>query len=100
MITESGVVVGTYTRINDCPCHGWQEKHLRRTHSLTPPDTGANASAEEAEEALDDADVKVNNIINSFRLQPTSFDKKGYLVYLKGKLPRAPRVTHHGTSRR
>ncbi|CRK12481.1 hypothetical protein VD0002_g6252 [Verticillium dahliae] len=46
--------------------------------------TGANASAEEAEEALDDDVVKVNNIVNSFRLQSTSFDKKGYLSYLKG----------------
>lgn len=48
-------------------------------------DTGANASAEEAEEALDDAAVKVNNIVHTFRLQNTSFDKKGYLTYLKGK---------------
>ncbi|CRK19170.1 hypothetical protein BN1708_017729, partial [Verticillium longisporum] len=39
---------------------------------------------EEAEEALDDDVVKVNNIVNSFRLQSTSFDKKGYLSYLKG----------------
>jgi hypothetical protein len=47
-------------------------------------DIGANASAEEAEEALDDQEVKVNNIIHSFRLQSTQFDKKGYLTYLKG----------------
>ncbi|KAM0334403.1 hypothetical protein ACHAQA_001429 [Verticillium albo-atrum] len=46
--------------------------------------TGANASAEEAEEAMDDDVVKVNNIVNSFRLQSTSFDKKSYLSYLKG----------------
>ncbi len=54
---------------------------------LTHPslaDTGANASAEEADEDLEDTAVKVNNIVNSFRLQSTSFDKKGYLVYLKG----------------
>jgi adenylate cyclase class IV len=50
-------------------------------------DTGANASAEEAEEALEDAEVKVNNIVNSFRLQSTSFDKKSYLTYLKGNPP-------------
>ncbi|KAG7290395.1 hypothetical protein NEMBOFW57_000395 [Staphylotrichum longicolle] len=47
-------------------------------------DIGANASAEEAEEALEDTAVKVNNIVHSFRLQSTSFDKKGYLAYLKG----------------
>lgn len=47
-------------------------------------DIGANASAEEAEEAMEDAAVKVNNIVHSFRLQSTSFDKKSYLAYLKG----------------
>jgi len=48
-------------------------------------DTGANASAEEAEEALEDTAVKVNNVVHSFRLQSTSFDRKSYLTYLKGK---------------
>ncbi|KAK3902654.1 Mss4-like protein [Staphylotrichum tortipilum] len=47
-------------------------------------DTGANASAEEAEDALEDGEQKVNNVVNSFRLQSTSFDKKSYLAYLKG----------------
>ncbi|KAK3946972.1 Mss4-like protein [Pseudoneurospora amorphoporcata] len=47
-------------------------------------DIGANASAEEGEEALEDQVVKVNNIVHSFRLQSTSFDKKSYLTYLKG----------------
>ncbi|KAK3401080.1 Mss4-like protein [Sordaria brevicollis] len=47
-------------------------------------DIGANASAEEQEEALEDGAVKVNNVVHSFRLQSTQFDKKGYLVYLKG----------------
>ncbi|KAI1313622.1 Mss4-like protein [Xylaria venustula] len=47
-------------------------------------DTGANASAEEADEGLEDAAQKVNNIVHSFRLQPTSFDKASYGAYLKG----------------
>ncbi|KAI0435108.1 translationally controlled tumor-associated [Xylaria sp. FL1042] len=47
-------------------------------------DTGANASAEEADEGTDDTAVKVNNIVHSFRLQPTSFDKASYGSYLKG----------------
>ncbi|KAK4052090.1 hypothetical protein OIV83_002384 [Microbotryomycetes sp. JL201] len=47
-------------------------------------DIGANASAEEASEALEDGDVQVNNIVNSFRLSPTSFDKKSFMVYIKG----------------
>jgi hypothetical protein len=47
-------------------------------------DIGANASAEEAEEGVEDQEIKVNNIVNSFRLQSTQFDKKSYLTYLKG----------------
>ncbi|KAF3940123.1 hypothetical protein ABW19_dt0209158 [Dactylella cylindrospora] len=47
-------------------------------------DIGANASAEEAEESLEDGTINVNNVVYSFRLQSTSFDKKSYLTYLKG----------------
>ncbi|KAI1073349.1 translationally controlled tumor protein, partial [Whalleya microplaca] len=46
-------------------------------------DTGANASAEEADEGTEDAAQKVNNIVHSFRLQQTSFDKASYLSHLK-----------------
>lgn len=49
-------------------------------------DIGANASAEEADEGTDDAAQKVNNIVHSFRLQPTSFDKASYGAYLKGAI--------------
>ncbi len=47
-------------------------------------DTGANASAEEADEGVEDGAVQVNNVVNSFRLNQTSFDKKSYLSHLKG----------------
>ncbi|EGG03731.1 uncharacterized protein MELLADRAFT_44401 [Melampsora larici-populina 98AG31] len=47
-------------------------------------DIGANASAEEQAEALEDGAVTVNSLIHTFRLQATSFDKKSYLTYLKG----------------
>ncbi|KAJ3736309.1 translationally controlled tumor-associated [Lentinula guzmanii] len=46
-------------------------------------DIGANPSAEDADEALEDGATQVNNIVHSFRLQSTSFDKKSYLTYLK-----------------
>jgi hypothetical protein len=49
---------------------------------------GANPSAEEADEGLEDGMETVNNIIYSMRLQPTSFDKKTYLTYLKGYMKR------------
>ncbi|KAF8951922.1 hypothetical protein BGZ52_009102 [Haplosporangium bisporale] len=47
-------------------------------------DIGANASAEEADEVLEDGVNTVNNVVYSFRLQSSSFDKKSYGVYLKG----------------
>ncbi|CAM1510349.1 Fc.00g006840.m01.CDS01 [Cosmosporella sp. VM-42] len=47
-------------------------------------DIGANASAEEADEGVEDETIKVNNIVHSFRLQSTQFDKKSFLTYLKG----------------
>ncbi|KDR83697.1 hypothetical protein GALMADRAFT_236035 [Galerina marginata CBS 339.88] len=47
-------------------------------------DIGANPSAEEQEEALEEGATQVNNVVHSFRLASTSFDKKSYLTYLKG----------------
>ncbi|KAI0638182.1 translationally controlled tumor-associated [Trametes polyzona] len=47
-------------------------------------DIGANPSAEEQEEALEEGATQVNNVVYSFRLQSTQFDKKSYLTYLKG----------------
>ncbi|KAF9904760.1 hypothetical protein EC991_002330 [Linnemannia zychae] len=49
-------------------------------------DIGANASAEEAAEDLEDGVSVVNNVVYSFRLQSTNFDKKGYTTYIKGYL--------------
>jgi len=46
-------------------------------------DIGANPSAEEVEEAMEDGAKQVNNVVHSFRLQPTNFDKKSYLAHLK-----------------
>ncbi|KAJ7283604.1 Mss4-like protein [Mycena rebaudengoi] len=47
-------------------------------------DIGANPSAEEQDEALEEGAVSVNNVVHSFRLQSTQFDKKSFLTYLKG----------------
>jgi hypothetical protein len=46
-------------------------------------DIGANPSAEDAEETLEEGSEQINNVVYSFRLQQTSFDKKSYLTYLK-----------------
>lgn len=64
--------------------------HLRE-HECTELDSGANPSAEEGDEALEDGATQVNNIVYSFRLQSTSFDKKSFLTYLKvSRLPLQP----------
>ncbi|CAO3646866.1 unnamed protein product [Cunninghamella blakesleeana] len=47
-------------------------------------DIGANPSAEEADEGLEEGMETVNNVVYSFRLQPTNFDKKTYMGYIKG----------------
>ncbi|TID17997.1 putative translationally-controlled tumor protein [Venturia nashicola] len=47
-------------------------------------DIGANASAEEAGEDVEDTAQTVIDVVHSFRLNETQFDKKGYLSYLKG----------------
>ncbi|RHZ75855.1 hypothetical protein Glove_209g105 [Diversispora epigaea] len=47
-------------------------------------DIGANPSAEEAQESLEEGAIQVNNVVHAFRLQETSFDKKSYQTYLKG----------------
>ncbi|CAD6564599.1 MAG: hypothetical protein CYPHOPRED_004111 [Cyphobasidiales sp. Tagirdzhanova-0007] len=47
-------------------------------------DIGANASAEETQEALEEGAVQVINLVKSGNLQSTQFDKKSFLTYLKG----------------
>ena len=56
---------------------------LRTLQNLTFPCAGANPSAEEADEGVEDGAITINNVVHSFRLQSTSFDKKSYLTYLK-----------------
>lgn len=46
-------------------------------------DIGANPSAEDADDDLDEDVQIVNNIVYSFNLQPTSFSKKAFMVYIK-----------------
>lgn len=54
------------------------------SQNLTPIRAlGANPSSEEQDDALEEGAITVNNVVHSFRLQTTSFDKKSYLTYLK-----------------
>lgn len=53
-------------------------------------DIGANPSAEEAQEDTDDQAQTVIDVVHSFRLNETSFDKKSYLTHLKSKATRIP----------
>ncbi|PVG03675.1 translationally controlled tumor-associated [Serendipita vermifera] len=62
-------------------------------------DIGANPSAEEAGEQLEDGAKTVNNVVHSFRLQSTTFDKKSYLTYLKGYMKEVKKkLTENGAS--
>ncbi|KAJ4346165.1 hypothetical protein N0V95_005629 [Ascochyta clinopodiicola] len=62
-------------------------------------DTGANASAEEAEEGADDQLETRIDVVYSFRLNETGFDKKGYLTYLKGYMKAVKaKLTEKGAS--
>ncbi|EPY51562.1 translationally controlled tumor protein [Schizosaccharomyces cryophilus OY26] len=47
-------------------------------------DIGANPSAEDGADATEEGTETVNNLVYSFRLNPTSFDKKSYMSYIKG----------------
>ncbi|SCU86287.1 LAMI_0D01310g1_1 [Lachancea mirantina] len=48
-------------------------------------DIGANPSAEGGDEdGAEDGSEVVNNVVHSFRLQQTAFDKKSFLTYIKG----------------
>jgi len=44
---------------------------------------GANPSAEEASEGVDESSVSGCNVVLANRLVETAFDKKGYMVYIK-----------------
>jgi hypothetical protein len=46
-------------------------------------DIGANPSAEEADEGTEDNTTTVLDVVHSFRLNETQFDKKQYLSHLK-----------------
>ena len=46
-------------------------------------DTGANASAEEGGDDVDDNKETKIDVVHSFRLNETQFDKKAYLGHLK-----------------
>lgn len=53
-------------------------------------DIGANPSAEEADEGVDESSQTVIDVVHSFRLNETSFDKKSYLSHLKStSIPQA-----------
>lgn len=49
-------------------------------------DIGANPSAEDQDDALEEGATQVNNVAYSFRLQSTQFDKKSFLTYLKVRI--------------
>ncbi|KAK4156028.1 Mss4-like protein [Chaetomidium leptoderma] len=83
IITDDEIISDSYD-IKEVDGVAYEADCAMITEAGVQVDTGANASAEEASEEFEDTAVKVNNIVHSFRLQSTSFDKKSYLAYLKG----------------
>ncbi|EFQ27121.1 hypothetical protein CGRA01v4_07568 [Colletotrichum graminicola] len=83
IITDDEIISDSYD-LKDIDGIVYEADCAMITEGAVQIDTGANASAEEADEGVEDTEVKVNNIVHSFRLQSTQFDKKGYLTYLKG----------------
>lgn len=63
-----------------------------------PTDTGANASAEEADEGTEDGVQKVNNIIHSFQLTEMPMDKAGYKAHVKCTFSDMPYPTMRATA--
>ena len=59
-------------------------------------DIGANASAEGGDEDADDQAQTVIDVVHSFRLNETSFDKKSYLTHLKGAYITPHRIKDSG----
>ncbi|PWW80142.1 translationally controlled tumor-associated [Tuber magnatum] len=47
-------------------------------------DIGANASTQEAAEALDDGQEEVIDVVHSFRLTQTGFNRASYITYFRG----------------
>eukprot|EP00344_Euplotes_crassus_P006200 CAMPEP_0197011854 /NCGR_PEP_ID=MMETSP1380-20130617/60296_1 /TAXON_ID=5936 /ORGANISM="Euplotes crassus, Strain CT5" /LENGTH=168 /DNA_ID=CAMNT_0042434917 /DNA_START=37 /DNA_END=543 /DNA_ORIENTATION=- len=71
-----------YTEVEDIV---WEvEAKMVQVSDDVNVDIGANASAEEENEEYAANVRTVNNIVDSFRLQETSFDKKSYMTYIKG----------------
>jgi len=58
-------------------------KVVTRTEGFDDALISANASAEEAVEGNDSATVSGVDIVLNHKLQETSFDKKGYMTYIK-----------------
>ncbi len=54
---------------------------------MTLSNDGANIPGEEGE-VDDPANVQVNNVVHSARLQKTEFTKKQYMIYIKGYMKR------------
>lgn len=52
----------------------------------------SRSSAEDAPEELMEGESSVNNVVYSFRLTATQFDKKSYMTYLKVRFRLAVRV--------
>ncbi|KAF2715700.1 microtubule/calcium-binding protein [Pleomassaria siparia CBS 279.74] len=82
IITGDEILSDSYDLI-DVDGIAYEANCARITVGVDNIDIGANASAEEQEETAEDAATTVIDVVHSFRLNETSFDKKSYLSHLK-----------------
>ena len=61
---------------------------LPRPSLARSPHLALTPTAEEPEEELESSAKKVVDIVDAFRLQETSWDKKGFMGYIKGFMQR------------
>lgn len=65
-----------------------------------PSTGGGEADEDNVDESVNDVSYQVNDVIDSFQLQQTSFDKKSFMVYIKEYMKRlVSHLEQHNSSR-
>jgi Translationally controlled tumour protein len=89
LITDDEVISDSYN-VKEIDGVVYEADCKRITLGVDNINIGANASAEEQEEGVEDQAKTVIDVVHSFRLNETHFeDKKQYMLHLKCLFPRA-----------
>jgi len=99
LITGDEIISDSYD-LKDVDGVAWEADCKKISIGGESFDVGGNPSAEGGDdEGVDDQTETVIDIVHSFRLSQTSFDKKGYLTHLKGYMKSVKtKLTEKGAS--